>query len=133
MKKTIIPVALLLASFFTYSCTKHSGDVEAPPLAVSVSFASPTEGAVYAKGDSISIQGMAVSKTQLHGYDLVIKEVSDTTVYFSEQVHGHNDTLQINHKWKSDKTTPINLEAKITIYLDHEGHVFTKAVGFKVQ
>ena len=121
---------LLVVSIFFLSCAKHKGDIEEDIPAASVNFLSPAQNAVY-KGDSVTIQAVGISTEPIHGYDITIKKQNDTSVYFFKYVHEHNDTVYISEKWKSELHT--NLEASITLYLDHEGHTSTKKVGFHVQ
>jgi hypothetical protein len=136
MKKTFAILSLhtlLLTAFF--SCTKHAGDVveEAVPSAT-FAFSSPTAGAVYQSGDSVLIQGIAISTETIHGYEIDIKNGTDTSVvYFSEHVHDHNDTIVINKKWKNTLPAATNLRVDVTLHLDHDGHTLRKAVGFSTQ
>lgn len=131
--KSVLSFITITSLVLLTACTKHSGDMEAPPAAVKFTFASPTENGVYNTNDSISIQGTAIALTTLHGYDLIIKNAADTTLYFSKHVHDHNDTLVINEKWKGTFTKSVTLEAQVTFAIDHDGNKFSKKVAFKVQ
>jgi hypothetical protein len=115
------------------SCTKHQGDIEENIPVATINFVSPTTSSIYHNGDSIAIQATAISTAAVHGYDVIIKKVNDTTKLFFQHVHDHNDTLLINQKWKNTVTAPANMEAQVILYLDHEGHTATKKAGFKVQ
>ena len=115
------------------SCTKHRDDFEERiPVAI-INFDSPTASSIYNNGDSVLIKANAVSTETVHGYDVIIKKVNDTTKLFFLHVHDHNDTLLINKKWKNTLTGPANMEAQIILYLDHDGHTGTKKAAFKVQ
>lgn len=118
-----------------FACTKHAYDVEAAATTngATIVFSAPTANAVYQTGDSISIQAIAIAPQTIHGYDVSIKQANDTTVYFFQHVHDHNDTLLINHKWKSNLPGAMALEAKIVLTLDHDGHTATKSVAFNVR
>ena len=104
-----------------------------PPATVTVTIASPDINTVYSLHDSILVKGTAISAHTLHGYNVVIKSATDTTVYFSQHVHDHNDTLVLNHKWKGAFTKGEDLEAQVSFVLDHNGNTFTKTVPFKVR
>ena len=121
-------------SLFVFSgCNKHKNDIlEENPAAI-ITFSSPTAGASYHSNDSIAIKGRAIAANTMHGYDLIIKKVSNTTVYYTKHIHDHNDTLVIDQKWKSLQKTATNLEAHVIVYLDHDGHTASKKVGFTVQ
>jgi hypothetical protein len=127
---------VFVTSFF--ACTKHNGDEELTPEHVplaSILFSSPTAGATFANGDSVTIKATAASTENIHGYDLVIRRADDTTVrYYVNHIHDHNDTLNINEKWKiTVPSTPVNLEAEITLVLDHDGHTKKGKAAFRVQ
>ena len=116
------------------SCTKEHGEVtEEIPIA-SISFTLPSQGAVFANGDVVTIQAKAISTQNIHGYDLAIRKTSDTTnsVFFTH-IHDHNDTLLINETWKSLVTHPTDLQAEIVLYLDHQGHTKKGKVFFRVE
>ena len=133
MKKTIAILAFIVMMTAFYSCTKHAGDTaeETIPTAT-ITFSSPTQGAVYQKGDSILIQGTAISTETIHGYEVSIRNAADTAVlYYAEHVHDHNDTIVIDKKWKNTLTTATNLQVAVTVTLDHDGHTSTKTVGIK--
>ena len=115
------------------SCTKHRDDVEERIPVATINFSSPTALSIYKFGDSVSIEGIAISTTTVHGYDVIVKKANDTTKLFFQHGHDHNDTLFINKKWKNTITTPTDLEAQIILYLDHDGHTGTKKARFKVQ
>jgi hypothetical protein len=123
----IITLVLLI------SCTKHKGDIEENlPVAI-INFESPTLSSVYSNGDSVTIKGTAISTATMHGYDIIIRKVNDTTTVFFKHIHDHNDTLSINQKWKNNVSVAATMEAQVVLYLDHEGHTGTKKAYFKVQ
>jgi hypothetical protein len=133
-----IPIIAGLSLLFS-SCSKNeSADPdESEPLPVAtLQISSPVQDAVYNNGDSVSIKATAISTASIHGYDLAIRDTKDTTksLYFIH-IHDHNDTININEKWKSAVATtlPANLQAEITLYIDHEGHTQKTKVGFRVQ
>lgn len=123
--------ALLAILFF--ACTKHAGDVEEEPFPTATfTLSSPVEGAIYRSGDSILIQGLAISTDVIHGYDITIKNAADTTVtYFANHIHDHNDTIAIHQKWKNTLTASANLQVEVTLTLDHDGHTSSKKAGVK--
>ena len=97
-----------------------------------ITFSSPLAGSVFNNGDSINIKAVAVSTDVLHGYDVAIHKAGDTTSYFFVHIHDHNATLAIDQKWKNTFTTANDMEAEVTLYLDHDGHTKKGKVAFKV-
>jgi hypothetical protein len=114
------------------ACTKHAGDMEETIPAATITFAAPTEGAIYKTGDSVRIQGVAVSSAVMHGCQIAIRNAADTSVvYYAEHVHDHNNTITINHAWKNTLTMATNLQVEVILALDHDGHTGTKTVAIK--
>ena len=129
--KFIIPLALLCTTVLA-SCTKHAGDIEEPVPTATITFAQPTQGAVYKTGDSVRIQGVAIGSAVMHGCQIAIRKAADTSViYYEEHVHDHNDTITINHAWKNTLATATDLQVDVTVVLDHDGHTATKTVGIR--
>ncbi|TCZ66522.1 hypothetical protein [Flaviaesturariibacter aridisoli] len=124
--KCILTIASLL---FLAACSKHSGDVaptETPSATLTV--LAPTTGATYRNGDTVWIKATAIAPANIHGYEVSINPAGDSTKLFSAHVHDHNDTLQINQYWVNDRTGVSNLEARILLTLDHEGHTLERVV-----
>jgi hypothetical protein len=118
-----------------FACTKHAGDMEEETIPTATFIlSSPVEGTLYQRGDSILIQGLAISTDEIHGYDISIKDAADTSVtYFANHIHDHNDTISINQKWKNTLAASANLQVEVTLTLDHHGHTSSKKVGVKTQ
>ena len=133
--KKIFLFSTLFVSIFTLviSCTKHAGDVEENIPRCTINFSSPTLSATYRNGDSIAIQATAISTATIHGYDVIVRKLNDTTTLYFKNVHDHNDTLLINQKWKNTVTTQTNMEVELVLYLDHDGNIGRKKASFRVQ
>ena len=134
MKRTFSILICAFALITALSCSKHNGDVEEQLPTATLTFASPTQGAVYQAGDSVRIQALATATGEMHGYTVSVCNAADTAVvYFSQQVHAHGDTLLINHAWKDTLTTTANLQVAVTLTLDHEGHTSYQSVNIKTE
>ncbi|RYY41783.1 MAG: hypothetical protein EOO08_01240 [Chitinophagaceae bacterium] len=116
------------------ACTKHSGDVAAPESpGATLNIAQPLAGSVYHPGDTVRLEALAIAPANIHGYEVEIHRVNDTTKLFYAHVHDHNDTLQISQRWVNDRTSATALEARITLTLDHDGHQLQRSVSFQAQ
>lgn len=133
MKKIFLS-AIVIATAFT-ACTKHAGDTVPAPVTeeATISFASPTQGGVYAIGDSISIQATCTAANTLHGCDIIIRRASDTTVLYNAHMHDHATSININRKWKADLVQATNLEVIVKAAVNHDGKSVSKKVSFRVQ
>ena len=126
-------VFILLLVIAGCSC-KHEPQVtrcEVPTA--SVTFLSPAPGATCTQGEKIAIGATAVSTAPIHGYDLSIHGAADKTVYYFNHIHGHNDTLTIREAWTNILASATDLEAEITLYLNHEGNLHKAKTKFKTE
>ncbi|RYY95276.1 MAG: hypothetical protein EOO11_16180 [Chitinophagaceae bacterium] len=126
---TSLSIAALLSCA---ACTKHPGDALEPATAeATLVFAQPLAGAVYQRGDSVRIAATAIAPATIHGYDVEIHAVGDTTRLFYTHVHDHNDTLLVRQAWADTLSTARNLEVQVTLVLDHEGTQLKRSVAFR--
>jgi hypothetical protein len=134
MRKIFLsPMLFAIILTAVVSCTKHQDDVRENIPLHTINFTSPTLTATYRSADSIAIRATAISTATIHGYDIIVRKLNDTTKLYFKNVHDHNDTLSINQKWKNNITTQTNMEAEIVLYLDHEGHTGSKKASFRIQ
>ena len=127
---------VILPCLIFTSCGKHEPEIKIPGVIVpvaSVTFFSPLNGSVFTAGDSVAIEAKVVSTETMHGYNLEIKKVNDTIIYYTEFFHDHNDTLFLSKKWHVTIAGPQDLEAVITVVLDHDGHTHKARQPFKIQ
>ena len=128
---------ILNCAFFLlgiYGCKHDPGLLPDAPIPVArLNILSPLPGSVYAQGDSVDIIANAVSTGEFHGYQLDIKKLNDTAVYYTEFVDQHVDSISIHRKWKNTPSAPANLEVVISLELDHDGRTLVKRVSFKTQ
>jgi hypothetical protein len=129
MKKLISVAGICILA----ACSKHANDITIDTPTANVIVSEPISGAVYRTGDSVTINAIAIATAVIHGYDIAIKKGNDTTSYYFEHIHDHNDTILVNRKWKSNIGGPLKMEAELTFYLDHDGHVTIKRVPFCIQ
>ena len=125
----------ILIACFT-ACTQRHSDLlevhETIPVAT-ISFQAPKADSTYTKGDSINIRATAISTENLHGYDLALYDANTGANLYFIHIHDHNDTIQINEKWKSELSSPPNIVTEVTVYLDHLNHTKKERVGFKLR
>ena len=129
LKLAVVPVVMIGCM---HSKIQPADDDIIPVATINVF--SPIEGSVLSINDSVSIKAQAVSNAPLHGYDLIIKQANDTTTYLFTHFHDHEgDTINIDQKWKGALQAPVNLEAVITVYLDHELHTKSEKLHFRIE
>lgn len=131
MHKIFLYSTLLFLLGFV-ACTKHKEDVEDTTPQATIQFLSPAQAGTYSNNDSVAIQAKAISTATIHGYDIIIRKAEDTSQLYFTHIHDHNDTLQVNSKWRPTVSSA-NLQVELVLYLDHEGHTGRKKVTFSVK
>src|SRR5687768_17838562 len=94
-------IAFCIAVIFFVSCSRDNEEMFLPSAEITIY--APLANAVIRPGDTIYIDGLATSKTGLHGYELAIKKRGEANLYF-QHFHDHTDSLIIKDKWKNTIT-----------------------------
>ncbi len=122
-----------MGSLYFFSCGKHEKEEEEHILVTaSMVITSPLQNSVYYLGDTVRIQGSAVGTGVLHGYDIMIRRVSDGAQQYFQHIHDHNDTLAISDWWKNS-FSGVELEVEVKVTLDHHGNTQSAKVRFQTQ
>ncbi len=114
---------IAIASGFV-SCTKHEHDVQ--PEGVSISIHSPQLGLAYQGGDSVKMHVSINSPSNLHGYEIHIAKLSDSTEVFAVKKDGHVKQFDINEVWVYDGNCHSEMELTVIANIDHHGNKATK-------
>lgn len=116
MKKVIW--LIFLSQSFT-SCKK---DVD-PFANTSTSFHLPTLETLdsIAYLDTLKISGSIESNTEMHGYEITIKDTQNKVI---EHMHEHIDAaeFQLDHYWVNDLTSTTTLYITVTVFLTHDSY-----------
>lgn len=99
----------------------------APPV---ITIHSPQSGDTYHHQDEVHITGKIEWTQTLHGYELIIRKVSDGTVVFSKDDHVHDKVITFDERWTNDLDDHTDLELEVITALDHDGATFSEKVSF---
>ena len=122
---------LAAAIIVLFSCTNRHLEEDIPEA--TISFIKPSAGDTFHVGDTVQIKAIASSTEPIHGYDLLIRKSGETQNLDFVHMHDHSNPITIEYKWKNTVSGPANLEAEITLTLDHAGHTKTEKTVFSTQ
>lgn len=125
-------IFLIGAVLIGMSCSKHGSDQDTGETTATIQFISPAPSAVFHNSDSVIIDAQIQGSAVLHGYEVWLRRVGDTTSYLHALVHDHSQNIHARHAWKDTLSTIANMEATITVILDHDGHTKTQSTVFTV-
>lgn len=123
---TIISIASLTA------CQKDNTTVTTPEE-VKIEIASPNEGDVFKKGDTVSIAASINSNTQMHGYIVRISYAATGEEIYDTEGHTHEGSLSVHEQWVNTMDTTVDLQIEVIGVIDHDENQKTKTVGIKCQ
>ncbi len=124
-----ITIFILLAGLL--SCQKKETTI-AVPDDLQINISTPTEGAVYKKGDNVAIKADILYISQLHGYIVQITD-EDGTILFETEGHSHGDKITIEEYWNDTLSYSANLNLLLTAVVDHDENQKTIKMAFKSQ
>lgn len=122
-------IILLIATISVFSCKNDKEETEAENHAT-ISIYAPTEGAVFAKGDTVKVDAKGVGELELHGWQVQIKKKASGEVVFEDDAHEHGDSLHIVKQWINNVTEHTDMQLIFSVALDHEGHLASDTVSF---
>lgn len=119
MKKSIVQLlgftSIVVALGLTSCKNEENPNVE-------IKITSPSNGATFHHGDTVKITGTITSNTELHGYDVIIKNLSAGTIVEEMEHHDHGANLTINHQWVNNVMDHSDMRAIIKVVVDHSGN-----------
>ncbi|MCU7551532.1 hypothetical protein OCK74_20595 [Chitinophagaceae bacterium LB-8] len=119
----------VLAIVFS-SCSRQNDEDPLPQAGIQIT--TPVENALVRFGETLLIKGTATGNAELHGYEIAIRKLGGTNLYF-QHYHGHDHTINIDESWKNTLNETADMEIVVSAILDHEQHKQNKIVRFKIQ
>jgi len=119
---------ILLISVFIIGCAKDEDDGHTHQNEVTFSIQNPVEGQEFANGDTIFMKGTVTAEESLHGYELVIKDLSNGSTLFTDRDHVHGNTLTLNKFFINKVVSPRQLAITFKVAIDHDGNTAEKVV-----
>lgn len=127
MKKTIIQLAGVTSIIVALGLTSCKNDENHN---VQINITSPSDNAMFEHGDTVKITGTITSNVELHGYDVIIKNLSAGTIVHEMNHHNHGANLTINDQWVNNVMTHSNMRVVIKVEVDHNGTEVADSVNF---
>ena len=132
-RKIIIHTILIAAATCGIAACQKDKTPAAEPSKVTISISAPVAGAIYHKGDTVNITAAVGYISQMHGYELKIKNKSTGIVYFTADEDVHASAFNVNQQWVDTLSSAAALELEITAEIDHNGNEAEKQVEFNSQ
>lgn len=128
--KNLFFITILSIIPFAISCKDEHDHTDEPAVTADIQIASPITGAMYHSGDTVYIKANITSAAELHGYDVVLTNVSADSVVFNTNGHAHGNSMAINTFWVNKVMGHSDMKLDVMAIIDHEGNKTTKSVNF---
>lgn len=128
MKINILILALSVFPFYTACRSSEHDHDPAVENKVTILIAKPVDQSTVKQGDSLEISGSISATAEIHGYEILVRNLSDSSVLLDTGEHDHITSATIRYKWKNPfkDSTRIGLEFKAV--KDHAGNTESKSV-----
>lgn len=121
-------VSLTAVALLFSACNKDEEDHHNNEAHITI--LTPTAGQQFGSQDTVIISGKIESDEQLHGYELIVRQKSDSSVKFTHNAHAHSTELEFSQKWAVNVHGHQDMELEVIPILDHDGNTSSKKVDF---
>ena len=120
MYRNLTTIIFVSLSLIIPSCTKD--EVNPQDLKnTQISILKPTENHVVSLGDTLQIEALVTSDVNMHGYEIIIHDLTSNTQKSILDKHTHGKQLSINHTWITSNETLGQKEIEVVAIIDHSG------------
>lgn len=119
MKKSFI-IFLGITSLTVISCKKETSE---PTVLADPTFnlTSPVLNETYNFGDTIKVIGSVSADYDLHGYNVIIKNMKTGMNVVNQGYHLHQSSYTIGEAWKNTVADTSEMKITVEVAIDHDG------------
>lgn len=123
---SIFALLLLVSTACRKEENKHKMDNSHSENEVTIQLSTNASNDTLEYGAELHINGSVVGTQELHGYQLVLKNMMTDSVLFETGEHDHANTYNIHGHWVNDLENTTGLHLTLTVEKDHDGGILTK-------
>jgi hypothetical protein len=120
MHRNLSAIIFVLLSLIISSCTKDEVNQQALKN-TQISISKPTENLEVSLGDTLQIEALITSDVNMHGYEIIIHDITSKTQKSILDKHTHGKQLSINQTWISSNEILGQKEIEVVAIIDHSG------------
>lgn len=129
MKTSIIRFSVI-TSFFILTMMTSCDEDNHDHANVQINLTSPSTASMFHMGDTVKIKGTITADTEMHGYEVKIKNLTANTVAFVTDYHDHAASFTINEQWINNVTTHSDMRLVVKVEVDHTGTEVSDSLDF---
>ena len=119
MKKSFI-IFLGIISIVLISCKKET-EKTTEASDPTMNLVSPILEETYQFGDTVKIIGNISADYEMHGYNIIIKNLTSGMNVLNKGYHLHQSSYTINENWKNSVSDTSQMKITIDVAIDHDG------------
>lgn len=128
--KSLFAAFVIICSFLTVACKDDHDHEEDPQPTATITFTSPSTNSAFNGGQTITVAGKIEAAQQIHGYKIIIRNLTTNSETVIKDAHDHNTAVDFTADWTNNVTTHSDMEAEVVVTLDHDGHTASQKVSF---
>ncbi|MES2619154.1 MAG: hypothetical protein V4613_14850 [Bacteroidota bacterium] len=127
--KYILPLFISYTLLSTACKDKHEHD-EVKPEAAIITITTPYDAQEFEVGDTVKINAAISAPANLHGYEMHLTRLADTTTIIDTANHAHAMNYSIYNSLVNDGKIHSDYRLEIIAIVDHAGTKVSKVINF---
>jgi hypothetical protein len=119
---------IVLTGIMSCKKTKHHDDPQ--PDAVNINIITPQPAQEYEVGDTVKMDIQITASAPLHGYELHVTRLADTTEIFTVDEDMHSQDIHVQKFFVNDGSKHSDMILEVIANIDHDGNKASKKVQF---
>ncbi|GGH75926.1 hypothetical protein [Phaeocystidibacter marisrubri] len=130
MKFNFATLFLLSGLISLNSCEVDDPKPASPSETAKITFDEPSTGDTYMLNDTVFVRGAIEYPDGLHGYRVVITNLTTDSVVFSTDVHAHDALIYFDEYWVNHVADHSDMKVRVTAAFSHTGEMQSDSVLF---
>jgi hypothetical protein len=126
MKKQFLLALIAITISSIVSCQKDDTNTSIDNVIIT----SPATGQTFQSMDTVPIRALLQNSSEMHGLEVSLVNLRDTTVVFQMDEHVHGISINLDTFWINNVMMHSDMRLYITAEIDHEGTTVTDSVSF---
>jgi hypothetical protein len=117
----IISITLLLSLLNIITSCNKDENTQQDLKNTQISIIKPTENLMLVYGDTLQIDAIITSDVSMHGYEIIIHDLSSKTQQSILASHTHGKQISIKKEWVTPSLSLGEMEIEVIAIIDHTG------------
>lgn len=130
INNTFIALTIVFSLFFITACENESEQHDLSASDITLVINSPHDTQQFEAGDTVKIRASIDAPTEMHGYEVHLMRLADTTEVLSKDYDLHTKHFDVSEYYVNEGIVHSDMELEIVAIIDHTGKKTSKKVHF---